>query len=424
MNSHLHFPTQQDTDAVVALRCFARQAGAAEPAVQQAASAPQATLRACLELLGPYTESFAGVATAAATSSGSRANLERCRELLSGSAAEEARLAVEVAAAQAGLQALGTEAAAVSRAGRACLELCLEAQGAHASVLGTLSSLAPAELSPEPSSVSPADSLEPLGLVLAFAPGGRSALEAALGVAPSDSPLSAGLLLQASSLDSRLLAALQQQAGVVAALAEGLGQYHAALSTQLGPQYPGTSLAARWLPALQALAGLPPRQGLRKALELAPAPPDDAATYATWRVLKATHSAAVSVLQSFAATRDGLRLERVDVALAAEESRARLASAVALGDLGLPDLAEAFAAFSSGAADELSALGRHAASGGGVEVGACCFFAARAVMQPCARHGRRLHRHATECLPPFFAPSSAACWTSCSAGFWATRAQQ
>lgn len=48
------------------------------------------------------------------------------------------------------------------------------------------------------------------GLVQAPGPGQKSALEAALGVAPSDSPLSATLLLQASTLDDRSLAALQQ----------------------------------------------------------------------------------------------------------------------------------------------------------------------------------------------------------------------
>jgi hypothetical protein len=95
--------------------------------------------------------------------------------------------------------------------------------------------------------------------------GSASLLHAALGMLPSQAPLSASLLLQAARADEQGRRLLLERAAAGSQLSGALRQYSAALACLLGGQlYAGTAQHAHWAAAFQAALALPPPQvGLR-----------------------------------------------------------------------------------------------------------------------------------------------------------------
>lgn len=102
-------------------------------------------------------------------------------------------------------------------------------------------------------------------LLLVSSPGGAagesgsgSILHAALGMLPSQAPLSPGLLLQAAGADSQGQQLLAERAAAAQQLAAALQEYGAAVACLLGgPAYAGSSQHAHWLAAFQAALELP-----------------------------------------------------------------------------------------------------------------------------------------------------------------------
>ena len=88
--------------------------------------------------------------------------------------------------------------------------------------------------------------------------GTGSILHSALGMLPSQAPLSASLLLQAAAVDSQGQQLLQERAAAAAQLAAALREYGAAAACLLGGlRYAGSSQHAHWLAAFQAAMELP-----------------------------------------------------------------------------------------------------------------------------------------------------------------------
>ena len=88
--------------------------------------------------------------------------------------------------------------------------------------------------------------------------GTGSLLHSALGMLPSQAPLSASLLLQAAAVDSQGQQLLHERAAAAAQLAAALQDFGAAAACLLGgPRYAGTSQHAHWLAAFQAAMELP-----------------------------------------------------------------------------------------------------------------------------------------------------------------------
>jgi hypothetical protein len=63
---------------------------------------------------------------------------------------------------------------------------------------------------------------------------------------------------------------LLQRAEVVSDAMEAVQQYTAALAFMLPPDYPSTSYHALWALSFQAATSVPPPEGFRAAVELAP----------------------------------------------------------------------------------------------------------------------------------------------------------
>ena len=219
--------------------------------------------------------------------------------------------------------------------------------------------------------------------------GSGSVLHAALGMLPSQAPLSASLLLQADAADKQGARLLQERALAAAQLVAALQQYAAAAACLLGgPSYAGSSQHTHWLAAFQAAMNLPvsqvnmggreagavpwggrgvrptrlaaavaaPRvgsvhpfsaarpsltsiiasssactalQGFERATQLAPRRPEAAEVLARWRPLAAAAAAAVGLEQQWSGAAAALQLERVDLALSAADAKQRAVDAAA-----------------------------------------------------------------------------------------------
>lgn len=122
----------------------------------------------------------------------------------------------------------------------------------------------------------------------------------------------------------------------------------------------GTASAHLWLSV--CTRALPTEQGFQRAAELAPRCPDAAGALAAWRPLAAAAAAAAGLAEQLSSTSAALRLERVDVALAAADARQRMLEqaeacwAVGAAGHGPAALAAAFAAFSDAQEEAVEAL--------------------------------------------------------------------
>eukprot|EP00887_Chlorella_sp_A99_P005628 scaffold1.g5628.t1 len=373
---------QRAFEEAIALQLFAVRAGGVTAGLRVAAKAARDSLAACHEVVGAYVALFAEMAAAAATAADSHALQQRCEATLSTAAEQEKQLAKAAADGQQHAAALLAQAAPLAAEAYACLQDCQAHQQRHEAVLAVLATAPPPELSASAALWQHSAAGVPLGLVTSFgglgSPGNSpgsggdspaalasarsSILHAALGMAPSDVPVSSSLLLQASTLDARGFQLLAQRGEACLQLMGLVQQYCAALSFLLGgASYACTSGHAAWHAAFQAATSLPAPQGFQRAGELAPCVPDAATVLPTWAALRAAAGtaagAAAGLAGQLAEATDALRLERLDLTLAASDSRERLVEAVD-GERQLGAIARAFAGFSeeqAGAACGLAA---------------------------------------------------------------------
>ena len=150
----------------------------------------------------------------------------------------------------------------------ACSPACSHLQAwqqRHDALLPLLLASPPAVLLLGPEAVDPgaASAACPLLLVTSYAGGGAaegrgSIVHAALGMLPSQAPLSASLLLQAAAVDAQGQQLLGERAAAALRLSQALQQYTAAVGCLLGGAgYAGSSQHAHWLAALQAALDAP-----------------------------------------------------------------------------------------------------------------------------------------------------------------------
>lgn len=394
---------RQAFEEAVALQLLALRGGGSTAPLRGAARAAAAALASCAEAVGGYAQLFGEVATAASTAAESHALQQRAEATLETAAEQERALVTAAAEGCASASRLEAQAAPLAAEAATRLQDCVAWQRRHAAVLAAMSPAPPGELTAPAELWQPAAAAMPLALVT----GGASILQAALGMPPSDAPVSASVLLQASAADTHGAELLAQRSEAVAQLASLLQQYCAALTLLLGgPGYAAGTGHAAWLPALEAAAaadapqvrtrppahrrwpphscGTPPpphtptptspprsnpmlpQQALQLAAELAPRLPDAEPVRAVWRTLRASAGGAACLARQLASAADALQLERLDLTLGAEESRARLADGLA-AEASLAAVAAAFADFSVAQAAAALALAAAGESSGAPE---------------------------------------------------------